>query len=191
LECERLLELRLDPLFARDSRDRRLDDALELANLLPGGRTDVDREVGESRDDVRPTGCDRELADVRGHALSCPGEVAELERDPSRGDQGISPPKARLPKSAALNRVPSSSMKATTQSGRSGSKPSSCRSRTACTAATTPSAPSSRPPAGTVSRCEPTSRGLPLPVCQRPKRLPAASISASSPSARIRSAAQE
>ena len=58
----------------------------------------------------------------------------------------------------------SSSMKAAIQSGRAGWKPSCLSKATACTAATTPSAPSRRPPEGTVFRWDPTSTDLPDPA---------------------------
>ena len=101
-------------------------------------------------------------------------------------------PGSRAPGLATRPRLPahprSSSRKATTASVRS------CVSAvpTASSPATTPSAPSNRPPRGTVSRCEPvqvSSSSGRVPR-RRPTRLPSGSTSTSSPASSIHPAAR-
>ena len=65
-------------------------------------------------------------------------------------------------------------------------RPEPARS-TASIAATTPSAPSKRPPCGTVSRCEPSQTSG--RSAERPSKFPEASCSTSSPASRIQPAA--
>ena len=81
-------------------------------------------------------------------------------------------------------RLPSSSMNEASQTGLAGSTPLSAESEWPREPARTPSAPSKRPPRGTVSRWEPRRTAVPVPASHRPRTLPAASISASRPSVR-------
>ena len=144
---------------------------------------DVAADVG----DAVGLGDPRGVAILGGHRLGDADAVlvARLERLVTS-----SPQNARLPNSAVPKRVPSSSMNEPTQIGRAGSKPSSRRIRIASTAASTPSTPSNAPPLGTVSRCEAVITAGPAGAGQRPSRLPAASISTSSPSRRNSSPTQ-
>src|SRR5918995_2365735 len=116
---------------------------------------------------------------------SAVGERTSTENSATPG-MTLKPPGStmHMPTFAVMSSRPrSSSLKETTQSGRRGSTLSSWRIRTASSAARTPSAPSKRPPQGTVSRCEPTSTAASSPASQRPNTLPAGSTSVSRPSA--------
>ena len=89
-----------------------------------------------------------------------------------------------------LGEAPSSSQKLTISSVSAAGCPVSCRVRSTSSAAITPYAPSSRPPAGTVSECDPDSSHGPLPSRVRPKTLPASSRQAWSPASSMRLASQ-
>src|SRR5947207_1459476 len=92
------------------------------------------------------------------------------------------PANAELPRRLRPTRAPSSSAQSTRASGRGGGSPASIHARSTPIAASTPSAPSSQPPDGTESRCEPSaSPGARLPPSSHAQRFPASSRSGSSP----------
>src|SRR5215207_5429958 len=111
-----------------------------------------------------------------------PAAIASATPRRRQSSESRSPMNARLPSIPVWKRLPSSSLNDTIQGGRRSETPSRLSVRTTSSAARTPSAPSYRPPRGTVSRWEPSRTAVPSPSSQRPRTLPAASICVSSPS---------
>ena len=90
---------------------------------------------------------------------------------------------AALPNRLRLNRAPSSSAQST-RATVTGGTPSAASERSSSSPAITPSAPSSQPPFGTLSRWLPTTSMSSLAPGSTAHRLPAASVSTSTGSVR-------
>ena len=123
----------------------------------------------------------RELDAVLGEHLGDRAPVGVAQR--ARRSAGSSvPANAELPNRLRPKRAPSSSAQSTSTSGRGGGSPARAQARRTPSAAITPSAPSSQPPSGTESRCEPSASAgaAGRAPSSRAQRLPASSGSASS-----------
>src|SRR5215207_1240585 len=91
------------------------------------------------------------------------------------------PENAELPKRLRPNRAPSSSAQSISARVRGGRRPACDQARSTPTAAITPSAPSSQPPSGTESTCEPSASAGSRSPSITAQRFPAGSRSGSSP----------
>ncbi len=95
----------------------------------------------------------------------------------SASESAVAPDQMRLP--VVTPNRPSSSWKLTAEMG---GPPASAAARASSSPQITPSAPSSQPPSGWLSECEPTSSDF--PAGERPQTVPTGSNDASSPAAR-------
>jgi hypothetical protein len=116
--------------------------------------------------------------------MASASSTPSASRSSSGSSGAISPSIARVPKKLPVNRLLSSSHSATTSSVLAG-VPWSRRAASAASPPTTPSAPSYRPPEGTVSTCEPVSTTRSDSPGSRPNTLPTASTRACSPASPI------
>ena len=124
-------------------------------------------------------------------SIASPRVLPWLSRSAATVSASIRPLMARLPIVESPKSDGSSQVKFTTSRGRPSRCPAAWRHRATSSPARTPAIPSNRPPACTVSRCEPVM--IDGPSCRpgrRPITLAAASTVTSSPAARISAATQ-
>ena len=166
-----------------EHRRRGLATALEHGSLL-----DVQLDVGAAPRAARsPASCALSRSTPKRATTSSRRSPSRSRR--SRTSSGSSvPAQAEDPNRLRPKRAPSSSAQSTSRSP-TGGRPASACARSAPSAANTPSAPSSQPPSGTESTCEPTITKPSASPARSAHRLPAASsvTSTGSSSRRARS----